>query len=241
MKVENMEHKNQPSSSVTKEKRAFSLSGEKILLVIFAALSLGFALFYAFSQNTIYAGSSNPVVMNNENPLAENLPPSPDSPVTASDVVTKALAFKALLTTAQQATLEKAYTASLARKWSNLPCGSGCRNGIQFSTLTSDQLTAALAVIQAAMGTVANEGSDEFNQIRAADAYLGANGGGGGYSSGIYFIAFLNTPSTTGGWMLQFGGHHYAANISYNNGHVVGTTPHFYGLEPTSFTVSGTT
>lgn len=41
--------------------------------------------------------------------------------------------------------------------------------------------------------------------------------------------------------MLQFGGHHYAANISYNNGHVVGTTPHFYGLEPTSFTVNGST
>ena len=41
--------------------------------------------------------------------------------------------------------------------------------------------------------------------------------------------------------MIQFGGHHYAANISFNGGHVISTTPHFYGVEPLSFTVSGTT
>jgi hypothetical protein len=91
------------------------------------------------------------------------------------------------------------------------------------------------------MGTAANEGYDEFNQIRAADDLLAANGGGSGYSSGIYFIAFLNEPSTTGGWMLQFGGHHYAANIAYNNGRVVGATPQFEGVEPISFTLNGTT
>ena len=91
------------------------------------------------------------------------------------------------------------------------------------------------------MGTTANEGSDEFNQIRLADDFLGANGGGSGYSGGIYFISFLNTPTTTGAWMLQFGGHHYAANISYNQGRVVATTPHFYGVEPISFTLNGAT
>ena len=41
--------------------------------------------------------------------------------------------------------------------------------------------------------------------------------------------------------MMQFGGHHYAANIGFNGGHIVSTTPHFYGLEPLSFTVNGTT
>lgn len=158
-----------------------------------------------------------------------------------SDVVSKALAFKALLTTAQQQTLEQTYTTTLARRWSNLPCGSGCRNGIQFSTLTSAQLAAALDVIKAAAGTAANEGYDEFNQIRLADTYLSQNGGGSGYGEGIYFIAFLNTPSTSGSWMLQYGGHHYGANIAFNGGHVVGTTPQFEGLEPLRFTVNGAT
>ncbi|MGC4056593.1 MAG: DUF3500 domain-containing protein [Chitinophagaceae bacterium] len=54
-----------------------------------------------------------------------------------TDVVNNALAFKTMLTTTQQATLQQSYTTSLARKWSNLPCGASCRNGIQFGTLTS--------------------------------------------------------------------------------------------------------
>jgi hypothetical protein len=35
-----------------------------------------------------------------------------------------------MLTTAQQQDLEQTYTTSLAQKWSNLPCGATCRNGI---------------------------------------------------------------------------------------------------------------
>lgn len=215
---------------------------EKILLVIFSLLSLGFIAYYTINLVTVHASSANSFRATSE--VTESLVTKSDSsasPEAVSDVVTKALAFKALLTTTQQATLEKTYTTTLARRWSNLPCGSNCRNGIQFSTLTSEQLAAALEVIKAAMGTVANEGSAEFNQIRLADAYLGANGGGSGYSDGIYFLSFLNTPSTSGAWMLQFGGHHYGANIAYNQGHVVGTTPLHEAIEPLSFTTSGTT
>ena len=234
---------NKQNSTGTKKTIVSRLFGEKTLLIVFAGLSLTFGLFYTLDRNISFAKSSNSEVEITIPPaessaLAEN---SADSPEAAADVVTKALAFKAMLTTTQQATLEKIYTASLARKWSNLPCGSGCRNGIQFSTLTSAQLTAALAVIQAAAGTTANEGYSEFNQIRAADDFLQASGGGNNYSSGIYFISFLNTPTTSGAWMLQYGGHHYAANIAYNAGHVVAGTPLFEGVEPTTFTVSGTT
>ncbi len=229
-------------------KKNIKLTGEKMLLGVFAIMSLTFGLFYTLNRNITFAQSGD-VQSVTQMPLAEKAVstkalPSADAPeaaAAAADVVNKALAFKATLTTAQQATLQQTYTTSLARKWSNLPCGSGCRNGIQFSTLTTAQLTAALAVIQAAAGTTANEGYDEFNQIRLADDYLNANGGGSGYGSGLYFISFLNTPTTSGAWMLQFGGHHYAANIAYNGGHVVGATPLFEGVEPTSFTVSGTT
>ncbi len=41
--------------------------------------------------------------------------------------------------------------------------------------------------------------------------------------------------------MLQIGGHHMAYNIAFNGGNVVGTTPVMLGVEPKSFTVSGTT
>jgi hypothetical protein len=71
----------------------------------------------------------------------------------------------------------------------------------------------------------------------------GGPGGGGGlnYGSGIYFLAFLGTPSTTGTWQLHFGGHHLAVNITFKNGKVTGSTPFFVGVEPSSFTTDGTT
>ena len=158
-----------------------------------------------------------------------------------STITTKALAFKALLSTTQQATLEQSYTTTLARKWSNLPCGASCRNGIEFGTLTATQLTAALDVIKEALGTTTNNGYDEFYKNYIAEAYLHANGGGSGYDSTLRWICFLNTPTSTGAWMLQFGGHHYAANIAFNNGHVIGATPFFQGLEPKSFTWNSAT
>ncbi|MFM2359024.1 MAG: hypothetical protein RLY16_1017 [Bacteroidota bacterium] len=170
-------------------------------------------------------------------PVTNNGVAGTASPTSVSAIVTDALAFKAMLTTAQQATLQLTYTTTLARKWSNLPCGTGCRNGLQLGTnLTAAQYTAAMQIIKDVLSASANEGYDEFHQMNLAEAYLHANGGANGYDSTLRWIAFLNTPSATGAWMLQFGGHHYAANIAFNNGHVIGATPFFMGLEPKTFT-----
>ncbi|MDO7885270.1 DUF3500 domain-containing protein [Hymenobacter cheonanensis] len=155
-----------------------------------------------------------------------------------ADVVTAANTFIATLSTSQQTTLLQTFNSTNVAKWSNLPCGSNCRIGLQLSNLTTAQQTAALAVVQAATGTASGEGYNEIQQIRAADDYLNANGGGSGYGSGLYFIAFLGTPSTTGTWMLQFGGHHLATNITFGNGVVTGATPKFEGVEPLSFTTA---
>ncbi|WP_246573449.1 DUF3500 domain-containing protein [Kineosporia corallincola] len=57
-----------------------------------------------------------------------------------------------------------------------------------------------------------------------------------GYGSGRYYLAFLGEPTADGTWMLHFGGHHLAINLTYKNGEVTGTTPFFIGLEPTSWT-----
>jgi len=164
-----------------------------------------------------------------------------------SDVVTAANAFLATLSTAQQGSISAAtqgavlqpFNSTTVLKWSNLPCGTNCRTGLQFANMSTAQQTAALAVVRAATGTGSGEGYDETQQIRAADDYLNANGGGSGYGSGIYFIAFLGTPSTTGTWMLQYGGHHLATNITFGNGNVTGATPKFEGVEPLSFTSTG--
>jgi hypothetical protein len=156
-----------------------------------------------------------------------------------AQVVCLANTFYNTLTTTQQSQVVLTLDLTNAKRWSNLPCGLSCRNGLAFSSLTTVQLTAAKAVIQAASGTTSDEGYSEFIAINTADDYLGTLASG--YSSGNYVIAFLGTPSVTGKWELQFGGHHYAQNITYDGGVVVSSTPSHQGIEPTTFTYNGTT
>lgn len=224
----------QTSSYFTLERQAkpipvFSL--QNLLLVISAAAIAGIFVFGTY--DSVNGGSEM-------EPSTAALPFVPSkgkgqaTEKSVSDIVQDAEAFYNLLTTSQQTTLLQTYTSTLARKWSNLPCGTGCRNGLQLGTnLTSEQFTAAMKVIEDALSA---GGYTEFHDMNMAEAYLHANGGGSGYDSTLRWISFLNTPSETGPWMLQFGGHHYAANIAFNEGHVIGATPFFMGLEPKTFT-----
>ncbi|MEU6355226.1 DUF3500 domain-containing protein [Streptomyces sp. NPDC047072] len=162
---------------------------------------------------------------------------SADAAATAdsvSDVVTAANTFLATLDEDQQAEVLLDFTEANATAWSNLPCGSACRVGIAFSSLSDEQLTAAKAVLKAATGTATDTGYDQISQILAADDYLGETASG--YGSGNYYLAFLGTPGTSGTWQLHFGGHHLAVNLTYKDGEVEGTTPYFVGVEPTSWT-----
>ena len=127
------------------------------------------------------------------------------------------------------------------------PSGGGTssstgRVGLQTDSLTDEQWTALEALLAAATGSAENEGFDEIVQHLAADDYLGENGGGDSYDRGQYFIAFLGTPSDTGTWELQFGGHHLAVANTYVDGALAGATPSFRGIEPfTTVEVDGDT
>ena len=148
-------------------------------------------------------------------------------------LITLVDAFKATLTATQLATIQLAYSKADATKWSNLPQAlSRNRVGLATSTLSATQLTAFRALLKAATGSGDNEGNAEMLAILAADDYLGANGGGADYGSGNYYIAFLGTPSATGLWEFQFGGHHGTLSNTYNGGKLSGATPSFRSTEP---------
>lgn len=153
-------------------------------------------------------------------------------------IVCLAQAFYATLSTTQQSTMQLSYTRANAIIWSNLPTQQVSRNGVKIADLSSTQV-ASLQTLLAAV--LSGEGYTREEQLRIADDYLASNGGGtSAYGAGRYYIAFLGTPSTTSSWQLQFGGHHYALNVTYN-GTYVSATPFFLGVEPPSFTASGTT
>lgn len=74
----------------------------------------------------------------------------------------------------------------------------------------------------------------------------GRNGPGGrgpngpGFGSDLYYISFLGAPSTATPWMLQFGGHHLALNITIAGSRGV-LTPTLTGAQPASFKLDGKT
>jgi hypothetical protein len=198
-------------------------------------------------------------------------------------VVSAANAFLNTLDADQQAEVLLDFSQANATAWSNLPCGSSCRPGIQLGSLTDTQLAAAMKVLKLATGTGKGTGYDQITQIIKADDVLnsaqstssagpapsgsasstatadpsatpapsstptdaptgappsgGPGGGGlGGYGSGVYFLAFLGTPSADGTWQLHFGGHHLAVNLTYKKGKVAGASPFFVGVEPSTWT-----
>jgi hypothetical protein len=68
----------------------------------------------------------------------------------------------------------------------------------------------------------------------------GPGGGGEMFGKDLYYISFLGNPSTSAPWMLQFGGHHLALNITIAGSKGV-LTPTLTGAQPATFTLDGKT
>ena len=148
-------------------------------------------------------------------------------------IICLADAFKAQLTSSQLATVQRTYTTTEAKKWSNFPEAIyRGRIGLNFGSMTTVQIQYAKALIKAAAGTTTDEGWDELQQLINADEYLAANGGGTDYGAANYYIALLGTPATTGTFEIQYGGHHTAFANTYKDGVLTGATPSFRGVEP---------
>jgi uncharacterized protein DUF3500 len=172
-------------------------------------------------------------------------------------VVAAADTFLATLNDAERSRSTFGFTSRQRTGWSNLPTGIFQRNGLRFGDMTSRQREAALALVAAALS---GEGYRKVTDIMNGDEVLKNAGGGrtggrqgaagaggaGGARGGIrfgldeYYIALLGTPSATVPWMMQFGGHHLAINIT-----VVGQnnvmTPSLPAAQPAKYTLNGQT
>ena len=60
------------------------------------------------------------------------------------------------------------------------------------------------------------------------------------FGKDLYYISILGTPSEKDPWMLQFGGHHLALNITIVGEHGV-LTPTLTGAQPATYTIDGKT
>jgi Protein of unknown function (DUF3500) len=68
-----------------------------------------------------------------------------------------------------------------------------------------------------------------------------ANGGDGQmFGKDLYYLSILGTPSENNPWMLQFGGHHLALNITIDGERGI-LTPALTGAQPALYTLDGKT
>jgi len=182
--------------------------------------------------------------------------PTPRRSAVTSGVVAAAHRFLATLDDGQRARTTFGFRSSQRTGWSNLPTGIFQRNGLRLGDLTKPQRDAALALVAAALSPA---GYRKVTDIMNGDEVLKNAGGcrtggrqgaaapgGRGAPAGIrfgldeYYIALLGAPSATAPWMIQFGGHHLAINVT-----VVGATqvmaPSLPAAQPATYTLNGET
>jgi hypothetical protein len=123
-------------------------------------------------------------------------------------------------------------------RWSNLPTSFVRRGGISLKEMNTAQRAAALAVVASALSA---RGFEKVQQIMEGDEVNKINEGNNPmFGKDLYYISFLGKPSEKDPWMLQFGGHHLALNITIAAERGV-LTPTLTGAQPALYTSNGKT
>jgi Protein of unknown function (DUF3500) len=164
--------------------------------------------------------------------------------------VTAADAFLAALDPPRRARANIALDAKSRTVWSNLPTGITMqvgateRNGLKLGDMTPAQEKAALSLLAA---TLSADGYRKVMAIVDADQVLETRSAPSRqptvrvrFGRAEFYLAVLGKPSATEKWMLQFGGHHLAINVTFAGTQRV-LAPTHTGAQPASYSVDGRT
>jgi hypothetical protein len=155
-------------------------------------------------------------------------------------IVGAANAFVATLDDAQRAKVNFAFDDAAQRvRWSNLPVNMAERRGLRMGDLKQNQrdaVTNLLATVLSRMGYEKVVGIVESNEVLREASRSGATP----FGRDEFFISFLGKPSVTEPWIIQFGGHHLALNITIAGEQGV-LTPSLIAVQPAQFTLEGKT
>ena len=156
-----------------------------------------------------------------------------------SRIVGAANAFLATLDQKQKQNVLFAFNDPKQRvRWSNLPTKMVPRAGLSMGELNATQRAGALALVSSALS---RRGFEKIQQIVEADETLKANEKNNPlFGKNLYYISILGTPSEKDPWMLQFGGHHLALNITIAGEHGI-LTPTLTGAQPALYMMNGKT
>ncbi len=172
--------------------------------------------------------------------LCCGLAPAQTSSSVASGIVDRANAFLGSLDEAQRSKVLFDFNDAAQRvKWSNLPTTMVPRAGLKMGDLSAPQKKAAMGLLAA---TLSKRGYEKVLAIVEGDEALKIAGGGRGgmFGHDLFYISILGKPSVKDPWMLQFGGHHLALNITLAGPAGI-LTPSLTAAQPAKYTLDGKT
>jgi len=124
-------------------------------------------------------------------------------------------------------------------RWSNLPLSMAERRGLRMGDLKQNQRDAVLNLLSTVLSKMGYEkvvGIVESDEVLRKQSASGAPP----FGRDEYFISLMGKPSATEPWMIQFGGHHLALNITIAGEQGV-LTPSLIAVQPAKFTFEGRT
>lgn len=154
-------------------------------------------------------------------------------------IVKAAESFLATLDETQRKSVLFAFGDEQQRaRWSNCPVRMSHRAGLSLKELSDPQRTAALALVSSAPS---RRGYEKVQQIMDGDEVLKTGERNNPmFGKDLYYISMLGTPSEKGPWMLQFGGHHLALNLTIAGKQGI-LTPSLTAAQPALYTLNGKT
>jgi hypothetical protein len=175
-------------------------------------------------------------------PLAARVPAQYGAAAEATTkIVASAQAFLATLDDAGRAKVQLSFDDPVKKSnWSNLPIGMVKRSGLRMGDLTPPQKAAAMALLERAFSPM---GYRKIVEVVRGDEILRTSGGGANrpaFGEAEYFVVLVGPPSATAPWMLQFGGHHLAVNMTMA-GERATLAPTLTGAQPATYTFEGKT
>lgn len=156
-----------------------------------------------------------------------------------SRIVSAANTFLSTLDAKQRESVLFAFDNAKQRaNWSNLPVTFVPRAGLSLKELNPAQRSAAMALVSSALS---QRGFEKVQQIMEGDEITKIKEGNNPiFGKDLYYISILGQPSEKDPWMLQFGGHHLALNITIAGERGV-LTPTLTGAQPALYTSNGKT
>jgi hypothetical protein len=181
-----------------------------------------------------------------------------------SRIVASAQALSVTLGDAGRAKVQFPFDGPQKARWSNLPSPMFQRTGLRLGDLTPPQRAGVMTLLSVALS---RDGYRKVIDIMRGDEVLrttqgsgpprgGPTAGGGGaapagqaggrgrgpggvvFGEDEYYLAFVGTPSVTTPWMLQFGGHHLAINLTLAGSQAT-MAPSLPAAQPATYTFEG--